>query len=101
MLCCSIIYAVFYPSAHSAEAQWSVQALRILAELLAPLLDVLYQSEEKDRVLPLLTGVMCHVTPYLKEHRSVTHPVLPPRHTLPEGAQVSHTPCPPPTSHPT
>ncbi|XP_043188734.1 protein dopey-1-like [Amphibalanus amphitrite] len=54
---------------HSPEAaQWSVQALRILAELLAPLLDVLYQSDEKDRVLPLLTGVMCHVTPYLKEH---------------------------------
>ena len=47
-----------------------MQALRILAELLAPLLDVLYQSDEKDRVLPLLTGVMCHVTPYLKEHRS-------------------------------
>ncbi|XP_037079103.1 LOW QUALITY PROTEIN: protein dopey-1-like [Pollicipes pollicipes] len=53
---------------HAPEAQWSVQALRILAELLAPLLDVLYQSDEKDRVLPLLHGVMCHVTPYLKNH---------------------------------
>ena len=49
-----------------------MQALRILAEMLAPLLDVLYQSDEKDRVLPLLTGVMCHVTPYLKEHRSAS-----------------------------
>ena len=47
---------------------YSVSALIVLAELLAPLLDVLYVSEEKDKVVPLLTNIMAHVTPYLRNH---------------------------------
>ncbi|KAG0719537.1 Protein dopey-1 [Chionoecetes opilio] len=43
---------------------YSVAALSVLAELLAPLLDVLYVSE-KDKVVPLLTNIMAHVVPYL------------------------------------
>ncbi|KAG0723274.1 Protein dopey-2 [Chionoecetes opilio] len=42
-------------------------ALSVLAELLAPLLDVLYVSE-KDKVVPLLTNIMAHVVPYLCNH---------------------------------
>ncbi|XP_069939325.1 protein DOP1A isoform X4 [Cherax quadricarinatus] len=47
---------------------YSVAALSVLAELLAPLLDVLYVSEEKDKVVPLLTNIMAHVIPYLRNH---------------------------------
>lgn len=47
---------------------YSVAALSVLAELLAPLLDVLYVSEEKDKVVPLLTNIMAHVVPYLRNH---------------------------------
>ncbi|XP_042221570.1 protein dopey-1 homolog isoform X2 [Homarus americanus] len=47
---------------------YSVSALSVLAELLAPLLDVLYVSEEKDKVVPLLTSIMAHVVPYLRNH---------------------------------
>ena len=50
---------------------YSVSALIVLAELLAPLLDVLYVSEEKDKVVPLLTNIMAHVTPYLRNHTYV------------------------------
>ncbi|UYV67369.1 DOPEY1 [Cordylochernes scorpioides] len=46
----------------------SVQALHILAEFLAPVLDVVYVSEEKERVVPLLTNIMYYVTPYLRDH---------------------------------
>ncbi|KAG0718742.1 Protein dopey-2 [Chionoecetes opilio] len=46
---------------------YSVAALSVLAELLAPLLDVLYVSE-KDKVVPLLTNIMAHVVPYLCNH---------------------------------
>ncbi|XP_064098626.1 protein dopey-1 homolog [Macrobrachium nipponense] len=48
---------------------YSVAALSVLAELLAPLLDVLYVSEEKDKVVPLLTNIMAHVVPYLRNHK--------------------------------
>lgn len=47
---------------------YSVAALSVLAELLAPLLDVLYVSEEKDKVVPLLTNIMANVVPYLRNH---------------------------------
>ncbi|KAK4314041.1 hypothetical protein Pmani_014660 [Petrolisthes manimaculis] len=52
---------------HDASV-YSVAALSVLAELLAPLLDVLYMSEEKDKVVPLLTNIMAHVIPYLRNH---------------------------------
>jgi hypothetical protein len=46
-----------------------VQAQAVLAELLAPLLDVIYGSQEKERVVALLTALMYNITPYLKNHR--------------------------------
>ena len=53
----------------SGSSNYSTQALIVLAELLAPLLDVMFGSEEKDRVTNLLTTVMYNVTPYLRNHR--------------------------------
>ena len=47
----------------------SVQAQCVLAELLAPLLDVAFGSQDKERVVALLTGVLANVTPYLRNHR--------------------------------
>ena len=40
----------------------------LLGELLAPLLDIIYSSDEKDKVVPLLSNVMTNVVPYLKNH---------------------------------
>lgn len=47
---------------------YSVQALCVLAEFLAPVLDVVYASEEKEKVVPLLNSIMYYVTPYLRNH---------------------------------
>ncbi|XP_023228488.1 protein dopey-1-like [Centruroides sculpturatus] len=47
---------------------YSVQALCVLAEYLAPVLDVVYASEEKEKVVPLLNSIMYYVTPYLRNH---------------------------------
>jgi len=47
----------------------SLQALNILAEYLAKTLDIVYKSEEKDRlVVPLLANLMFNLWPYLKTH---------------------------------
>ena len=51
--------------------QYSVQALVILAELIASLLDVIYSSEEKDKVVPFLNSIMPNVFPYLRNHRCI------------------------------
>ncbi|KAL3189339.1 hypothetical protein MRX96_002656 [Rhipicephalus microplus] len=51
----------------TSYAQYSVQALSVLAEFLAPVLDVVYVSEEKEKVVPLLSGIMFYVTPYLRK----------------------------------
>ncbi|XP_034945114.1 protein dopey-1 homolog isoform X2 [Chelonus insularis] len=50
------------------NSAYSVQAQAVLAEILAPLLDVSYGSQEKERVVTLLTNLMYNVTPYLKNH---------------------------------
>jgi hypothetical protein len=48
---------------------YSLQALNILAEYLAKTLDIVYKSEEKDRlVVPLLLSLMSNLWPYLKTH---------------------------------
>lgn len=52
----------------TSYAQYSVQALSVLAEFLAPVLDVVYVSEEKEKVVPLLSSIMFYVTPYLRNH---------------------------------
>jgi len=51
-----------------ALTQYAVPALSLLGELLAPLLDIIYSSDEKDKVVPLLSSVMINVVPYLKNH---------------------------------
>ena len=48
--------------------QYAVPALSLLGELLAPLLDIIYSSDEKEKVVPLLSNVMINVVPYLKNH---------------------------------
>ncbi|XP_039275981.1 protein dopey-1 homolog [Nilaparvata lugens] len=55
-------------SGSCSAAQYSVAAQTVLAQLLAPLLDVSYGSQEKERVVNLLTTIMYNVTPYLKNH---------------------------------
>ena len=52
-------------------AKYSVQALNALAQFVAPVLDVVYVSEEKEKVIPLVSNIMYYVTPYLKNHRYV------------------------------
>ena len=55
----------------AAHQQYSVQALMLLAQVTVTLLDVVYRSEEKERVIPLLSNILYNVFPYLKNHRYV------------------------------
>ncbi|XP_054637184.1 protein dopey-1 isoform X6 [Dunckerocampus dactyliophorus] len=48
---------------------YSVHALTLLAEVLAHLLDMVFYSDEKERVIPLLVNIMHYVVPYLRNHR--------------------------------
>ena len=54
----------------------AAEALALLADQLSVLLDITWQSEEKDKVLPLLTTVMYNLTPYLHHHTSASLPLL-------------------------
>lgn len=47
----------------------SVQALHVLADVAATLLDVVYQSDEKEKVVPLLSNILFNVFPFLRNHR--------------------------------
>lgn len=38
-------------------------------KFVAPVLDVVYVSEEKEKVVPLVSNIIGYVTPYLKNHR--------------------------------
>lgn len=53
----------------SSSSNFSTQALFVLSDVLAPLLDVVFGTEEKDRMTSLLVTVMYNITPYLKNHR--------------------------------
>lgn len=48
--------------------QYAVQAQSVLAKLLANLLDITYGSQEKDKMVQLVTTLMYNITPYLKNH---------------------------------
>lgn len=48
--------------------QYSVQAQSILACIIAALLDVAYGSQEKDKVVTIVTTLMYNIVPYLKNH---------------------------------
>ncbi|XP_055704416.1 protein dopey-1 homolog isoform X2 [Phlebotomus papatasi] len=47
---------------------YSVQAQSVLASVLANLLDVAYGSQEKDKIVTIVTTLMYNITPYLKNH---------------------------------
>lgn len=55
----------------SNTSSYSAQALCVLAEVLAPVLDMVFGSDEKERMTSFLTTVMYNVTPFLKNHRYV------------------------------
>jgi len=55
-------------SSSNKISRYSVQALFVLAELLAPLQDLVFPSQDKERVIPLLTSLLANVVPYLKHH---------------------------------
>ncbi|CAD7014106.1 protein dopey-1 homolog [Ceratitis capitata] len=50
------------------QQQYAVQAQSILAATLANLLDVAYGSQEKDKVVNIITTLLYNITPYLKNH---------------------------------
>ncbi|XP_060054660.1 protein dopey-2 [Erinaceus europaeus] len=58
----------------SAPSVYSVQALSLLAEVLAPLLDMVYRSDEKDKAVPLVSRLLCYVFPYLRNHSTHNAP---------------------------
>lgn len=58
----------FFTAGGSSAVGYSVATLSVMADLLAPLLDVVFGSQEKERVVTLLTNLMYNVTPYLKNH---------------------------------
>ncbi|XP_036400644.1 protein dopey-2 isoform X2 [Megalops cyprinoides] len=58
----------------SAPSVYSVQALTLLAEVLAPLLDMVYRSDEKEKAVPLISRLMYYVFPYLKNHSTYNMP---------------------------
>ncbi|XP_048881412.1 protein dopey-1 isoform X3 [Brienomyrus brachyistius] len=53
---------------------YSVHALTLLAEVLAHLLDMVFYSDEKERVIPLLVNLMHYVVPYLRNHSAHNAP---------------------------
>ncbi|XP_033619247.1 protein dopey-1 isoform X5 [Fukomys damarensis] len=53
---------------------YSVHALTLLSEILAHLLDMVFYSDEKERVIPLLVNIMHYVVPYLRNHSAHNAP---------------------------
>ncbi|KAM6910103.1 protein DOP1A isoform 2-T2 [Xenentodon cancila] len=53
---------------------YSVHALTLLAEVLAHLLDMVFYSDEKEKVIPLLVNIMHYVVPYLRNHSAHNAP---------------------------
>uniref|UniRef100_A0A8C0VBW7 DOP1 leucine zipper like protein B n=1 Tax=Cyanistes caeruleus TaxID=156563 RepID=A0A8C0VBW7_CYACU len=58
----------------SAPSIYSVQALSLLAEVLASLLDVVYRSDEKEKAVPLISRLLYFVFPYLRNHSAYNIP---------------------------
>ncbi|XP_058457141.1 protein dopey-1 homolog isoform X2 [Malaya genurostris] len=59
-----------------SNQHYSIQAQSILAVILAPLLDVAFSSQEKDKVNTIVTGVMYNIVPYLKTHTAKNIPTF-------------------------
>ncbi|XP_036098270.1 protein dopey-2 isoform X2 [Molossus molossus] len=58
----------------SAPSMYSVQALSLLAEVLASLLDMVYRSDEKEKAVPLISRLLYYVFPYLRNHSAYNAP---------------------------
>ncbi|XP_069492220.1 protein DOP1B isoform X2 [Ambystoma mexicanum] len=58
----------------SAPSMYSVQALSLLAEVLALLLDMVYRSDEKEKAVPLISRLLYYVFPYLRNHSAYNAP---------------------------
>uniref|UniRef100_A0A8D1D2K5 DOP1 leucine zipper like protein B n=2 Tax=Sus scrofa TaxID=9823 RepID=A0A8D1D2K5_PIG len=58
----------------SAPSVYSVQALSLLAEVLASLLDMVYRSDEKEKAVPLISRLLYYVFPYLRNHSAYNTP---------------------------
>uniref|UniRef100_A0A8C5MGB8 DOP1 leucine zipper like protein B n=1 Tax=Leptobrachium leishanense TaxID=445787 RepID=A0A8C5MGB8_9ANUR len=58
----------------SAPSVYSVQALSMLAEVLANLLDMVYRSDEKEKAIPLISRLLYYVFPYLRNHSAYNVP---------------------------
>lgn len=59
----------FHPSPGGLKnSQYSVPAILIMAEYLPAMLDMLYLSEEKDKIASSLIYLMYNIIPYLKNH---------------------------------
>jgi len=63
-----MLIIILVGSGSGSNAQYSIPAQNVLAQLLAPLLDITFGNQEKERVCTILTMVMYNVTPYLKNH---------------------------------
>ncbi|XP_066215039.1 protein dopey-1 isoform X3 [Saccopteryx leptura] len=61
-------------TANITPSVFSVHALTLLSEVLAHLLDMVFYSDEKERVIPLLTNIMHYVVPYLRNHSAHNAP---------------------------
>ncbi|NXY62016.1 DOP2 protein, partial [Callaeas wilsoni] len=75
----------------SAPSIYSVQALSLLAEVLASLLDVVYRSDEKEKAVPLVSRLLYYVFPYLRNHRRLIFVLSPSAYNIPSfraGAQL-------------
>lgn len=62
------------PSLNSVNFRNSVKALTVLSEVVANLLDVVYSSEDKEKIVPILSSIMANVTPYLRNHNKDNTP---------------------------
>lgn len=47
----------------------TLQNAEFVCQVLAHLLDMVFYSDEKERVIPLLVNIMHYVVPYLRNHR--------------------------------
>lgn len=54
-------------SAHGVRLTWI--NVDFICQVLAHLLDMVFYSDEKERVIPLLVNIMHYVVPYLRNHR--------------------------------
>lgn len=52
----------------TGNQKYSVQAQSVMAAVLANMLDVTYGSQEKDKVVTIITTLMYNIIPYLKNH---------------------------------